>query len=232
MPAPRHPLVVAVTVAAAVAVMGTACASDPSPAERTAAVRADQLREVAERAELGDEVSEVLVLLAEGVTATYVATIETRAGDAPATRIRVTQQPPRRRIDVLDAEGRATVITLERDDEVTVCEPSGDGWSCTAGGTTTAASGFDPAAVVDAAEQLVASADRFTLRVTDDAVAGQAVRCLEAVPDGDAVAAARLCVTDDGVLALVERPGSTVEVVSYDGRVGSDAFDRPDESAD
>lgn len=217
----------------AIALLATAaCSPGTSAVDDAARDRAEQLRSVAEEAGLAADVADFIERLGGGVAATYDATLETSSADGTTTVVRVVQDPPRRRIEVMGERG-PTLVTVEDEGEVVVCDEPPE-WRCrVTDADLSSGAAFDPEAVAATATALAEAADLYAYRIEAGEVAGAAVDCLvadpaEGVPPEQAQPA-RLCATQSGVVLQVERPSSVLRATRWSTSVPADAFDPPAE---
>jgi len=191
-----------------------ACSDDPSASD----ARADQLREVAEEADLPDDVTDVLVLAARGVDGTFQVTY---AGDDGASIV-MSQAPPNRRIDVVVGE-RVVDSRVFRDGVGYRCAPPPDdpdgSLDCTRSESGLDAPGaFTEGALQTFAEDLAASADDVDLAVDARTIADTDATCLVA---GDET----ICLSDEGAQLLVDAGGDRLAASSYTTEVPEGTFD-------
>jgi hypothetical protein len=199
-----------------VAVAG--CGDDPSAADE----RADQLREVAAEAGLGDDVADVLALAARGIDGTFQVTYP---GD-DGTAIVVSQAPPDRRVDVVAGQ-RIVQSRVIRDDVGYHCAPPPDDATapleCERRETTLDAPGtFTDEALRAFADDLAAS-DDVELRVEERTIADTHATCLVATSGG--APAETVCFSDEGAQLLFDTAGERVEAESYTTDVPEGTFD-------
>lgn len=199
------------SVAAALGVLALAACADDEPS--AAETRADQLRQVAEEAGLGDDVADVLADAARG-DGTYRVVYE-----VDGRRVTVTQRGDDRRVDT-EAEDGTVDVALSVDGTTHACTKPPEGeWRCEELGSTPPAGVFDDDAV-DALADDLATADE--IGVEDQEVAGTAARCITSSPPP-----ARLCVAETGAILLVERPAGTLRATEHTAEVADDAFALP-----
>lgn len=190
-----------------------------------ASERSEQLEDAARAAGLDGDVAAFLGRAARGALATGTASYP---GPTPGTTLRITSRPPDRRVDVL-RDGELVEATIVVDGAAHRCTPAGDDdLVCERTDAFVEPPGvFRATALDELVDSLVAQADRFDFAVADDEVAGTDVSCLTTTAV-DGSADARLCITDGGVLALVERPGERLEATALSDDVDDGLFVLPD----
>ena len=191
-----------------------ACHDEPSASER----RADQIREVAEEAELPGDVIDVLELAARGVDGTFQVTY---AG-AEGASIVISQAPPDRRLDVVVGE-RVVESRVFRDGVGYRCTPPPDdpigSLDC-----ERSESGLDPPgaftqeAIEAFAEDLGQAADDLELKVEARTIAEADASCLVA---GDET----ICLSDEGAQLLVDVGSDHLTASSYTTEVPRGTFE-------
>ena len=201
-----------------------------------AAQRADQIRTAAADAGLPDEVGDLLASAAASVGEVFRVTYEL-GGDAGGTAV-VTQDPPRRRVDLnATVGGRPVTRALLVDgEEATVCERVDARWACRAGGSDDEIPGaFGDAQVDQAVRDLEAARGAYDFRLAGREVAGVEARCLVTElrpgrrPTADLGRKGTLCLSPEGVPLLVETPVASLRAVRYEREVDGAAFRAPAE---
>jgi hypothetical protein len=192
----------------------SACHDDPSASD----ARAAQIRDVAEQANLPDEVVDVLELAARGVDGTYQVTYPGEQGAS----IVISQAPPDRRIDVLAGE-RIVESRVFRDGVGYRCAPpagdSGGSLACKRSESGLDAPGtFTEESLQTFAENLAKAADDTPLTVEERTIADTDATCLLA---GDET----ICLSDEGAQLLVDANGDRLEASSYTTDVPDGTFD-------
>lgn len=217
-------------LAAGMALMpAAACGDDPAPWEEAADERATRVRQVAVDAGLDEDVAEVMATLARTVEATYRVTYEAVDASGTTSTVTVTQQPPKRRIDVVAPEQPDLTTVVTADASFTCVAVEGE-WRCAAGDAPPEIGALVETDAVAATEALAESVDEFALEATTQDVAGVEAWCLVATPTADETADAdRLCVAPDGPPLLVERASGTLTATAYGTEVDADAFELPAE---
>ena len=190
-----------------------ACSDEPSASD----ARADQIREVAEEADLPEDVVDVLELAARGVDGTFQVTYP---GDDGASVV-FSQAPPNRRIDVVAGE-RVVESRVFRDGVGYRCAPPADdpvgSLECTRSeGALDAPGAFTEEALRAFAEDLAAS-DDIELRVEARTIADTDATCLVA---GDET----ICLSDEGAQLLVDAAGDRLAASAYTTDVPDGTFD-------
>lgn len=219
-----------VTIALALAAGAAAC-GDPSPTERTARERAQQARQVALDARLGDDVADIVADAAAAVGATYRVTYAGATADAPT--VTVTQEPPRRRIDVDPGAVGVARTALTAGDASTTCTRIGGDWACRPGETPPELAGFAERDLTATAQALGRARDDYDFRVEERELVGVDARCLVTTRKPGRTnprlgERATMCISSEGVLLLVERPGAAaLRATAYTTDLPGDAFDLP-----
>jgi hypothetical protein len=215
------------SLAAVTLLLAVACSDDDPSA---AGARADQVREAVLEAgldeDVAEDVAEVVALAARGADGTFRVTY-----DAADRTVTITQRPPDRRIDSVDADGTldSTITVAGRTHACT--DPAGEeeGPRCEPLGEPPPSGVFDDAAVDELVEDLRLSTEDHDFAVEEQEVAGTDVRCLVTTPREGAGqrAPARLCVAGTGAILLVERPAGTLRASEHSTDVPDDAFELP-----
>jgi hypothetical protein len=220
-------------VIALLVVAAAACGGSTTTSEQ----RADQARQAAADAGLGDDVQDFLGLAASAVDATYVVTYATAGtGSTPAQEVLVAQRPPDRRVDIVSADGEAQrTITVEGVTHA-CARPAGDDWVCQETDTDDAAVGiFDDEAIADFTAALRVAVDDYDFTVGRRPVAGTEATCLVTrLKDGRTPTerlgrVGTLCLSPEGVVLLAAEPGRQLEASSYRTAVDDDTFELPAE---
>jgi len=226
----------ATIVTSCIAVVGSACTGDGDGAgdERRAAARAraDQVREVMLEAGYSEEVGEVGARLAAGPGATYRAVYESTSG-SETTLVTVTNDPPRRRVDI-DPEAQVSRTTITEDTRTVTCTGLDDRWTCVEGAPGPELAELSDAALTDAVLDLARAVEEYVVAIEEQEVAGVAGTCLVVTPRADvedpsAAPAATVCVSRQGIPLLVERAGTRLRAVEVTDDIPSGAFDPPAE---
>lgn len=191
--------------------------------------RADQVRDVAERAGLPGEVGDVLALAATGIDATFQVTY---TGEGGSTLV-VYQDPPNRRVDIV-AGGRVVESSLFRGAVAYRCTRSGDDadapLECTRSqGALDAPGPFSADALEQFAEELGA-AEGVQLEVEERTVADVGATCLVATPragptDGTGPGSETICLSEEGAQLLLDVGGERVVAEAYGTDVPDGIFD-------
>ncbi|MGV3760385.1 MAG: hypothetical protein ACO1PW_12730 [Actinomycetota bacterium] len=214
----------------ALSVVGAGCGDDAQ--QEAADDRAEQVRSAALEAGLDEDVADVLALAARGAAATYQVTYP----GPDDTSLVVSQDPPRRRVDVVQAglivESQVLVDGVSYHCTIPDGGRPGDELRCQRSSTALPGTGaFTEAALDEFTEVLVASADQVRTTVEDRTVAGQAVTCLvstprpETLPEGTEATTDTICLDDDGVQLLVDAAGERLVADAYSAEVPEGTFD-------
>jgi hypothetical protein len=219
--------VVALLACTAAVVGAVACGDDGDP---VADQRADQLRAAAAEAGLDGEVADLLALAASATGATFRVSYPGEDGG----ELVVSQRPPHRRIDTVEAgvviesrivRGAVGYLCLPVEDEELVC--TREAGAIRAPGIFTA----------DALEQLTVAlgtaTEAYELRVEERTLVGTTAHCLVAELQAGAEAPARgdlgtLCLSPEGAQLLVDTSGERLEASDYSTDVPSGVFDPDD----
>lgn len=218
----------AAALAGAALVVG--CGDDAS--RGAADERAAQVRDAARDAGLDEDVAEVLALAARGSAASYQVTYPGPDG----TAVVVSQDPPDRRIDALQAglivESQVLVDGVTYRCTLPEGGRAGDELRCQRTSAALPGTGaFTVEALEEFTDQLAASVDQVTMAVDTRTVAGEAVTCLvatprpETVPEGTEASADTICVNDAGVQLLVDVGGERLVADAYSATVPKGTFD-------
>jgi hypothetical protein len=197
------------------------------------AARTDQLRGAALAAGLGEEVADVFALAARADSATFQVTY---AGDGGAGLV-VSQDPPDRRIDVV--QGEVVVSSRVLHDGVAYrCEAEtaegakpGDLTCERAAGALEAVGTFTQDALQDFIDQVEASKDELSITVDERTIADTDVTCVTTTPkagtelDGTGPGTDVLCLSDEGAQLLVDHAGERLVADSYSTTVPKGTFD-------
>ncbi|MGH9085277.1 MAG: hypothetical protein ACRDYW_07470 [Acidimicrobiales bacterium] len=194
--------------------------------------RAEQLRSAAADAGLDAEVADVLALAARGATATFQVSYPGTDG----TSLVVSQEPPNRRVDVLQA-GLLVQSQVVRDGVSYRCQlPSrgrpGDELECTrTGGAIESPGAFTEEALTTFTEELAASLDALDLTVEARTIADTPASCLVTAPkagtrlDPEGPGVDTICLSHEGAQLLVDRGGERVVADDYSTTVPDGTFD-------
>ena len=211
------------------AALTAGCGDDPDAADE----RADQAREAARDAGLDDEVADFLALAGRGQLATYQVTYP---GTEPGTSLVVANDPPDRRVDLVDDEVIVEVrMVLDgqayecaRDDEVDRIR------SCTRTDAVVEPPGlFDDEALEQLTTALTDRREDFTFEVVRRPIAGVEASCLVTeVREGrerpELGARGEICVSPEGALLRVDQSDESLEATDYTTDVPDNTFVRPD----
>ena len=237
----RPPVALAGVLLVAVTMLGSCGGEGQTQSGRVAEERAEQVRELAEKAGLSTEVGDFLATAASVPAATYRVVYE--ADDEAVVELVVTQLPPDRRIDITAKEADTVVSRslFATDDGSFTCRKgtSGDAavggtdkplWFCATATEEPATPGAflegDVARTVTALRQ---AKQHYEFRVTTRRLLGVRASCLVTElrkgeeADPSLGPKATLCVSPAGVPLLVERPAGTLEATGY--RTDVDAGD-------
>jgi hypothetical protein len=216
---------------AAAALLALSACGDDGPA--IGDQRADQVREAAEKAGLPDDVAEVLALAAQADGATFQVAY---AGEEGA-RIVVSQDPPQRRVDVLQGDVIVESRVL-RDEAAYRCAPDtspgakAGALDCRrAAGALDLPGTFTPEALAEFTDQVAGSMKTLDLKVSTRKIAGVEVTCLTSTPkagtvlDGTGPGTDELCLSAEGAQLLVDHGGQRLVADRYTTQVPSGTFD-------
>jgi hypothetical protein len=217
------------TVAAVLCSVLAACGGGhPSLAD----TRAAQARSVARDAGLPPAVQDLLADAATSATRTF--TVRYKLAVPGSTTI--TQDPPRRRIDLVLGTG-ATVVTrstITNADGTFACTRTTGAWTCKK--TATRATEFGPLALGDIEQttaDLAAARKSYTFRVESRTVARTRARCLVTElkpgqpPDPTRGERGVLCISPDGVPLVIQGGKTTITATTYMPKVTDAAFRLP-----
>jgi hypothetical protein len=217
-----------VTTVLCAVLVGACGGGKASPSE----TRAAQARSVARAAGLSPAVQDLLADAATSPARTF--TVSYKLAVPGSTTI--TQDPPRRRVDLVVGEGPAAVTrsTITNDDGTFACTRTTGAWTCKK--TSTPPNALSPMALGDVDQttsDLAAARKSYTFRVEPRTVAGARARCLVTeLRPGQAPDPARgqrgvLCVSADGVPLVIEGGQSTITATRYTTKVDDTAFKLP-----
>lgn len=222
---PRRILVAAVTAGLAI----SGCGDDR---DRIAQDRVEQIRAAAEQAGLDPDVIDALALAGRGTTATFQVSY---AGTGGASVV-LSQDPPNRRVDVLEA-GLVVESQVVRDGVAYRCTLAagarpGDRLACArTQGAVQAPGAFSEEALVAFGDALVSSAGDFDLRVERRVIADVDATCLVAAPvagrplDGSGPGVDTICLSPQGAQLLVDVGGERLVADGYSRTVPAGTFD-------
>jgi hypothetical protein len=218
---------VALLTCTAAAFGGVACGDDGDP---VAGQRADQLRAAAAGAGLDDDVADLLALAASATGATFRVSYPGRDGG----ELVVSQRPPHRRIDSIEA-GVVIESRIVRGAVGYLCLPvEGEELGCTRESGAIGAPGiFTAEALEQLSVALGAATEAYELRVEERTMVGTTARCLvaELRPGAEAPergALGTLCLSPEGAQLLVDTSGEHLEASDYSTEVPSGVFDPDD----
>jgi hypothetical protein len=145
--------------------------------------------------------------------------------------IRVVQDPPRRRVDLLTKGVLSRSLTVREGSFLCVRPPSG-GWGCRGAEPPDRPGGLlDPGEVNKTVDRLQAHTADYRFEAETRQIAGVDARCLVVTPRAGG-RGETLCVSDEGATLLVERPDKpTVRAGAYTTAIAPDAFRVPAEVA-
>lgn len=233
MPGPYDPAVRRVTVLLCLLVGVTACGGDDDVAD----TRADQARSAALDAGLDEDVADFLSLAARGQTATYQATYP---GPDEATSIVVANQPPDRRIDVLDDE-RIVETQIVLDGEALTCPRDVEADAIVECERTDAIveplGAFGESSMEALTDALADRIDDYTFSIETSAIAGVEARCLvtnvrAGREQAELADSGTLCVSPEGALLRVAQGDEVLEATEYTTDIPDNTFVRPDQDVD
>jgi hypothetical protein len=217
-----------VLVIVALLVVGACSSSGPS--------KADQGRSIAESAGLPKDVADFFAAATKAPTAAFRVSYDLTDANGKPSQVTLTQQEPKRRLDVFHADGTID-STIGTGAHNVQCTKTGDTWQCgDLGGDPGAkqANGvLDPDALRAATDRLRERAADFDFRIEARTIAGATARCLvttrkpEAASDPSLGASGTLCLSDEGALLLGETPTGRFEAKEYTTTIPADAFDLP-----
>jgi hypothetical protein len=196
--------------------------------------KADQGRSIAEAAGLSKDVSDFFALATSGTNATYRSTIETTDTSGKPLQVTTTQRPPDIRFDAFHADGTID-STISVGGRSYQCTMAANHWDCgeLSRPASTASEVFGPTAVQAAIDGFRSRANDYDFRVEAQNLAAVAARCLITTrkpgheQDPTLGASARLCVSPEGAIVLVEVPSGSITATAYTTTIPADAFDLP-----
>jgi hypothetical protein len=219
-------------VAAAVLALAVAAAACSGGGDSVRERRASQARDAARDAGLSGDVQDFLALASRASTATFQVTYP--AADESGAEIVVSQDPPDRRIDTV--KGTKILESRIRHRSTSyLCRNQDSGWTCarTATGAAPLAGLFDEDAVRQTTLALKSAKVDYTFAVAGRRLAGVEATCLTTTRRRDRPGAARspaagtLCLSPDGVVLLIERPGQRLQASGYTTRPPKGTFTLP-----
>lgn len=227
-------LAAAVVVAAAAAAFAVGRRDDSGDGD-PAGERAEQVAAAGEEAGLPPDVVALLADAATGTASTFQVTYEVADPAGAPQRITVTQQPPRRRLDVQRADGTADA-TIDTGDATYQCALLESAWRCDLlrEGAPTAGL-FDPTVIDRLADALTSAVADYRFTVETRTLVDVEARCLvttlrdEARDDPALGASSTLCLSPEGAQLLTEVPTGTLRAVEYRTEIPADAFALPAE---
>lgn len=198
----------------------------------TARTRATQARQVAKDAGLPEAVQDVLARAATSAGRTFTV----RYDLAVAGSTTITQDPPRRRVELVLGSGptATTRLTITNDEGTFACTRNEGTWTCRK--TTPAADDAGPLAIGDierTTADLAEARRAYTFRVESRTIAKTKARCLITElrpgqpPDPARGARGVLCVAPEGVPLLIEGGQTSVKATSYRAEADASAFRLP-----
>ena len=214
---------------AAATLLGASCGSDDDPGDQ----RAAQAREAASDAGLDDEVADFLALAGRGPVATYQVTYP---GPEPGTSLVVANDPPDRRIDLVE-DDVVVEVRLVLDGEAFECAREGDSEEmgrCVRTDAVVEPPGlFDEAALEELTSALGDRREDFTFQIATRPIAGVEARCLlteirrgrERPELGER---GELCVSPEGALLRIDQGEESLEATDYTTEIPDNTFTRPD----
>jgi hypothetical protein len=212
----------------------TSCADDGNPSKPAADARAQQLAALAAEAELAPAARDVLVRAARGAAATYTVSY-LLVGEGGGT-VEIAQDPPRRRIDVQLGTVAEAVIT---DATSTIeCALGRGGWMCAPRDDASPLASFADQQLEAVLAVIREARDSYDFRASTREIAGARAHCLITEPRPGATppeglgGKGTMCVSDEGVVLLVETPRTSLRAERYRTSVSNDAFERPDTTRD
>lgn len=199
-------------VIALLAVVAVACTSHHSAAQKTAQKRQDQARQVARSAGLSPSVQDFLALYATAADSAFTVTYgPSQAGSS----IVLTQDPPLRRVDVVN-QGltRSVFVTKQGTYD---CAQQDKQWACQQSPQQEGTPGLlAPADIARTVSELKAAKTNYTFSVTTRDIAGTGVRCLVTKPrPGVSGGSSTLCLSSLGAVLLVDGTGNPLQAVKY-----------------
>ena len=210
-----------------------ACGSDDDPGDE----RAEQAEEAAREAGLDDDVADFLALAGRGPVATFQVTYP---GREPGTSFVVANDPPDRRVDVV--EGDVVVeVRLVLDGEALECtrdEETDRIERCSRTDAVVEPPGlFDEGALETLTTALAERREDFSFRVRTEPIVGVEARCLvteirEGRKRPDLGERGEICVSPEGALLRIDQGGESIEATGYTTEIPDDTFTRPDRAPD
>ena len=212
LPSDSYPPGVRRAAIALLAVIAVACTSHQSAAQKTAQKREKQARDVARSAGLSPAVQGVLALYA---TAADNAFTVTYGPSAAASSIVLTQDPPLRRVDLVN-QGVTRSVFVTRQGTYD-CVQQDKQWACQQAEQQEGTPGLlAPQDIARTVAQLKAAKTNYTFKVTDRKIAGVGVHCLVTTPrPGVSGGGSTLCLSSQGAVLLVEGTDNPLTAVKY-----------------
>ena len=195
-----------------VAAIAVACGHHETAAQKTTHTRENQARQVARKAGLSPAVQNFLALYATAANNRFTVTY----GPSDAgTSIVLTQDPPRRRVDVVAPPVTRSVLVTQKG--TFECALQNQQWTCQQAQQQEGAPGLlAPADIERTVAELKAAKTNYTFSVTNRKIAGTGTSCLvtKARP-GVAGGGSTLCLSSRGAVLLVQGNGNPLQAVKY-----------------
>jgi hypothetical protein len=212
----------------AVGAVGACSSSGPTKAE--------QGRAVAESAGLPEDVADFFEAATATPSAPFRVSYDLTDDQGKTSQLTVTQQPPKRRVDVFHPDGTID-STIGTGAENVQCTKTGETWRCGNLGVDPARQQSDGVLDADAlrraTDRIRERATDFDFRIESRTIAGAAARCLvttrkpSAASDPSVGGSGTLCLSNEGAQLLGETPTGRFEAKEYTTVIAPDAFDVP-----
>ena len=207
-----------------VAVIAVACGQHETAAQKTTHTRENQARQVARKAGLSPAVQNFLALYATAANNRFTVTY----GPSDAgTSIVLTQDPPRRRVDVVAPPVTRSVLVTQKG--TFECALQNQQWTCQQAQQQEATPGLlAPADIDRTVAELTSAKTNYTFSVTKKTVANTDTRCLVTAPRPRVAGpGSTLCLSSKGAVMLVEGAGNPLRAVRYSTTVDARRLQLP-----
>jgi hypothetical protein len=174
--------------------------------------------------------------VAAGADHTFTVSYDVPAsGSQPASQVTISQRPPNRRVDVVNADG-TTDTTLRLGSTTYQCQEAAQHWRCAVlqkEDAGAAAGVLDEATLDRFTAALRKDAADYDMKVESRPLAGVTASCLVTTlkpakrSDSSLGPSATMCIAGSGAVLLVERPGEQLTAARYATSVPSSVFQLP-----